>query len=120
MHTNEDCEQGKRSAHYYDQCIPEGEPSNSMNGQIYCSKVIGSGYGELSDRIVVRGCTYYPRNECRESITVRGKTIRGCIYTCTGNYCNSSTKRGKISSSIYLYLITLSISLGVNILYKKV
>lgn len=93
MHRNEDCEQGKRSAHYYDQCIPDGEPSNSMDGQIYCTKVIGSDYGASGDRVVARGCTYYPRNECRESITVRGRTIRGCIYTCSsGNYCNQSTQ----------------------------
>jgi hypothetical protein len=88
---NEACEAGRRSATYNNLCIPREQPPGN-NARIHCIKAIGTdGTDDRLSPIIIRTCSYSYRTECRDSINIEGRVIRGCVHACADeDYCNGS------------------------------
>ena len=69
----------------------------------YCSKIVGM---DLTSGtfVTIRSCSQKYRNECKNPILVNGRPIDGCIYSCSGKYCNSSRR---LDVGLFFLLLTL-------------
>lgn len=85
------CDDGSYTAAYQDSCVPREAGMSQGFGIFphYCSKIVGLDM-TTNTYVTIRGCSQRYRNECKSPILVNGRAIDGCIYSCSGKYCNSS------------------------------
>ena len=87
------CDDGSYTATYQDSCVPREAGMSQGFGIFphYCSKIVGLDM-TTNTYVTIRGCSQRFRNECKSPILVNGRAIDGCIYSCSGKYCNSSNR----------------------------
>ena len=103
------CDDGSYTASYQESCVPREAGMSQGFGIFphYCSKIVGLDM-TTNSYVTIRGCSQRYRNECKSPILVNGRAIDGCIYSCSGKYCNSSSRS---HVSFFVLLMTLFVSM---------
>lgn len=105
------CDDGSYTAAFQESCVPRETAMAQAFGIFphYCSKIVGLDMAS-NTFVTIRTCSQRYRNECKNPILVNGRPIDGCIYSCSGKYCNSSY-RTTLPSFTLLLLVPLTISI---------
>lgn len=114
--SDQKCEDGSYTAPYQENCVPsEGGQGFGIYAH-YCVKVVGRDT-HTNQYVTVRTCSNRFRNECKNPLLINGRTIDGCVYSCSGKYCNSARVAG-LSAFLALPLLAIALHQAFELQFK--